>query len=487
MNRSKSPCTLVYQIFPDRFFIGKQQTADSKFERKLYPAHAKKMQWDESPIKNDAKNQHFGGDLWGISEKADYIASLGVDAVYITPVYEAPSYHRYDSVNYRSVDKALGGMDAFRTMIGSLHQKGIKVIIDLVLNHLSSNHPFFIEAKTGSQSPFRDYFLFNDDGSYACWWGNSGMPELNLENNNVVEEFITGPNSVLKFWIDMDIDGFRLDCANDLGIKICSIVSETAKKIKPDIYIIGETFHYGAQWKKGLDGIQSYYYTASILSLLHGEISSRQFGMNISTLFNEMEPLGGIHQSWCMLSSHDFPRPLTTLHGDIAKFKLAVLLQFTLPGIPMIYYGDEIGMQGGEDPGNRAPMIWDEKHQSSEIRKYYRQIIALRKSRNEFAGGNFVDFSDWLSNGVAGFMRTSKEDPRDYCLIFVNPSKEPRRFTLFVPAAHMFSDLVLKDYFTGSAIRSSCGSITIEIPAVSGAVYIPDYHCKEHYLFSKRL
>ena len=188
-----------------------------------------------------------------------------------------------------------------------------------------------------------------------------------------------------------------------------------------------------------------------------------------------------------MLSSHDFPRPMTTLNGDIAKLRLAILLQFTVPGVPMIYYGDEIGMCGGQDPLNRAPMIWDETRHNTHIREWYSKVAGIRKERREFSSGNFLDLSQWLENGVGGFLRTDPDDPRNYSIVFANPTRSRKKFTVYVPAAHMFSDLELVDLLSGARVRSSCGSIHVDLPAMSGAVYVPDFGCKKGYTFSKRL
>lgn len=488
MTDSCRPYSLIYQIFPDRFCIGKNASAAEKAENGLYPDGAIIKKWHELPDDSGNRSiQHFGGDLWGIAEKADYIASLGVDAVYITPIHEAPSYHRYDATDYRSVDKALGGMEAFDAMVEALHKRGIRIIMDLVLNHVSSRHPFFIDALSSPTSRYRSWFLFSSDGSYSSWWGNVRLPELNLENEEVLNEFITGENSVLRFWADKGIDCFRLDCANDLGIKISRLVTETAKKINPRIHVTGETFHYGVPWLEGLDSIQSYVFTSSILAMLHGDISPRQFGLTVSHADAEAGKHGSLHSSWSMLSSHDFPRPMTTLGGDLAKLRLAILLQFTIPGVPMIYYGDEVGMSGGQDPLNRAPMIWDTKRHNAQVQGWYAKISNIRKTRREFSKGNFLDLSERLENGAAGFLRTDPGDPRNYSIVFVNPSHSRKKFTVYVPAAHMFSDLELVDLLSDTRVRSSCGSIHIDLPAMSGAVYVPDFGCKKGYTFSKRL
>jgi glycosidase len=479
---------IIYQIVPDRFAIGQGVTLADKLRRGLYTADTIPMRWEEDPrLEGRRSVQHYGGDLFGIAERVDYIESLGAGAVYITPFHPAPSYHRYDATDYRAVAPELGGMEGFRALRDALHSRGIALIMDLVLNHVSDNHPWFREAAGERESPRRDWFYLNDDDTYAAWWGNPRLPEFNLENDALVRELIDGPQSILGFWIDQGVDGFRLDCANDLGTAFSARVRDAARKLKPDVYISGEVFHYAADWMGALDGVQCYYYTTSILRMLHGDITSRQFGMNVSRLYAEGALPGGIHGSWNMISSHDFPRPLTTLNGDVRQLFLALLLQFTLPGLVMIYYGDEIGMSGGMDPMNRGPMRWDESSWNHEINHLYRQLISLRGSRNEFQGGSFVDLSEWLDNGVAGYVRLGAADPREYSIVFVNPTHDYKRFTVYVSIPHMFSDMELEDVFSGARVRSMAGALQIELAPVSGALYVPDYDCKKQYRFSKRL
>lgn len=488
MNLNEPPFDVVYQIFPDRFAIGSGRSVADKVRSGLYGDGAVALPWQEA-LRTDVSQsvQHYGGDLSGIAEKADYLANLGVEAVYLTPIHPSPSYHRYDATDYWAVAPELGGMEAFEALVQALHAKGIRIILDVVLNHVSDRHPHFLAAVSDPSSPYRAFFSFDASGAYRCWHGHPGLPELNLEHPAVIETYITGPGSVLRFWADRGVDGFRLDCANDLGIPLCDLITRTAKAIRGDLFIIGETFHWGVDWLQGLDAIQSYVVTQSILDLLGGTIVGRQFGLTLDRLVRDARPFGGLQRSWTMLSSHDFPRVFTSLEGDRKRLELALLLQFTLPGTPMIYYGDEIGLTGGRDPLNRGSMVWDEGLWDRDILTLHKQMIHLRRSRKELRDGAFCDLSDWASNGTVGFLRTSPEDPREFCLVFVNPTAHPKRFTAHVPASRMFAGLPMKDLLTGRTVLAGPGTLEIDLPPLSASVHVPEYRLDPRYDFAKRL
>jgi len=480
------PWQLVYQVLPDRFAIGRGQTVDAKLELGLYPPGALGRPWTGGLAEAaPAPVQHFGGDLFGLAERAGYLADLGVDAVYLTPVHPAPSYHRYDATDQRAVAPALGGLPGFEAMVGALHGHGIRVILDLVFNHVSARHPRFLAAQADPASPWRGHFRFRPDGGYDCWRGHRGLPELELAHPAVLEDLVTGPDSVLRTWLGRGVDGLRLDCANDLGIGFCGLVRETVRACRPEVQVIGETFQFGLDWLQALDGLQSYVATFSILDLLLGRISGRQFGLNLERLVQGAQPHGGLHGCWTMLSSHDIPRMLGSLDGDLARFELALLLQFTLPGCPMIYYGDENGMTGGADPDNRRPMAWDPERWREPVRAAHRRLAALRRERPELREGDFLDLSQWADNGTVGFLRTCAGDTRQFCLVFVNPTGGFLRFPAYVPAARMFAGMGMRDLLSGRVVTTGAGCLEIELPPWSGAVLVPEFRVAD-FDFAKR-
>jgi alpha-glucosidase len=356
-----------------------------------------------------------------------------------------------------------------------------------VINHLSDQHPYFQEALRNPNSKYRDYFYFTEyPDIYNCWWGYRHMPELRLEHEAVREEFITAEESVIRFWLDKGIDGIRLDCANDLGPEVCRLIYDTVKAQNPETIVIGELSGFAAEWLEVLDGVQSYFSTVSIYSLLEEKISASQFGANISTLHKEA-PDNKLFNSFTMLSSHDYRRVLTILKNDIDRYLLALILQFTLPGIPMIYYGEEIGMEGESDPLNRAPMRWDESHWNQDVLRLYQRLIKLRKEHDELCRGEFMDLSQWLNNGAAAYFRYLPEDPKQCSLVVVNPTEEKKSFRLFIPYSYFLSNVMMEDLFTGQTTQNIDSYLDIEVGPQQGAIYLPDYLYKKNYSFYKRI
>lgn len=477
---------VIYQIMPDRFFIGGGKTIEDKIKDGLYGDKAVPMGWDSLPEAGpDAPFQFFGGDFSGIIEKLDYIKDLGADTVYITPFFESPSYHKYDALDFRSIDKAYGDFGMYERLRDELKRRDMHLIIDLAINHLSDSHPFFVRALEDETSSERKMFSFSEKtGEYACWWGIESMPEINYDDKGALEEFITGENSVVNFWMDRGADAIRYDCGNDLGMEVCRLIYSLMKQKDPSVSVIGEVTNYAADWLEAYDGIQDYFYTKSLFSLLEGKISSRQFGMNMKKRYEAYGHDKAV-SSFLMVSSHDFPRLLHSCGGDMARYYAALTLQFTLPGVPMIYYGEEIGMDGGWDPLNRAPMVWDESRWNRDIADFHRKIIAFRKSRPELQGGKFEDLSEWLDNGVVAFLRYG-DKPEDYSVTLVNTTEEEKRFELFVPSSHMYGEVKMRDFFgEGEAVsEDSCLSIAMKPGQCS--VYIPDYLYKPNYTFYKK-
>lgn len=475
---------IIYQIFPDRFFIGNGKNIEDK--RELYHKEAVLKQWDEKIEKENMHYHFFGGDIFGIIEKLEYIKERGADWIYINPVFPATTYHRYDSVDYKNIDENLGGMESFELLIKTAHEMGVKVVIDIALNHLSSSHPYFKEAVSNPDSKYRNYFTFKDyPETYECWWGVDYLPELNYKNSDVVEEFITGEESVIKFWGRKGVDGIRLDCANDLGVELCLMIKQAAREVNPDIIVVGEVYSYAAEWTYVLDSVQSYYITDTIYSLLKNRITAAQFGKNIERLYRESDKKGLLN-SFVMLSSHDHKRALTAVEGDVEKYRQAVLLQFTLPGIPKIYYGEEVGMIGDSDPYNRAPMVWESSKWDMEIRKMYDSVVKVRRERVELQEGELIELSESTGNGVIVYIRYMKESRKDYSIIVINSVNKEQDVRVFLPYSFIFSDMKLDNLLGTDYVRTTGSFMDINLKPNECRVYAPDYLYKENYNFYKR-
>lgn len=243
---------VIYQIFPERFAIGGGRTVHDKRGDGFYTAEGDTVSsWDELPQPGWGQNQQFfGGDLAGIRERLPYLQELGVNLIYLTPFYASPTNHRYDTVDYFTVDPASGSLEDFCLLVEAIHACGMRIIIDIALNHVSDRHPVFQEACRNPESRYRDFFSFlSYPDRYVGWYGYPSMPELNFANPEVVDTFITGEESVLRFWLRQGVDGFRLDTANDLGMPLMRLIRDTVREINPDAVVIGEVSQYPGGWR----------------------------------------------------------------------------------------------------------------------------------------------------------------------------------------------------------------------------------------------
>lgn len=477
---------VIYQIMPDRFFIGGGKTIDEKMKEGLYEDNAIPKQWDELPEATaQSPDQFFGGDFNGIIEKLDYIKELGANTVYITPFFDSPSYHKYDALDFRSIDKAYGNFEIYKTLKNELKKRDMRLIIDLAINHLSDKHPYFQKALDDKNSPYKEMFSFSEyPEEYSCWWGIKSMPEVNFSNKMALDEFVTGEDSVVNFWMQQGADAIRFDCGNDLGMEVCDVIYKQMKERDDSVSVIGEVTNYAADWMKYYDGIQDYFYTKSLFSMLDNKITARQFGMNMQKRYDAYGHEKAV-SSFLMVSSHDFPRLLHSCDGNMTKYYIALFLQFTLPGIPMIYYGEEIGMTGGWDPLNRAPMVWDEKKWNMDIVNFHRDMTTFRKSRPELNGGKFEDLSEWLDNGVIAFLRYG-DNPEEYSITIINPTDEEKEFDLFVPYSHMYGEVIMRDHFGDGESTSEDSCLPITMKPGQCSVYVPDYLYKPNYTYYKK-
>ncbi len=467
--RFNQEAEVIYQIFPDRFARGGEQDPDPQ----RYPPQSRFSSWTDKPDRMSRGKQFFGGNLRGVIDKLPWLQKLGATAIMLTPIFTAPSYHKYDAIDFRGIDPGLGTEEDFEALVSAAHACGIKLIMDIAVNHLSANHPLFKKAQADPSCPERSMFRFSPDGkNYDCWWGYPGMPEINYDDPAARAEFIQGPGSVIAYWARRGIDGIRLDCANDLSPGVVRIIRETARAENPDIYVMGEIFSYPAEWLSSLDGVMNYSYRAAFEALVAGKIDSKAYGAFLSH-FAADAGVAGLSDSLSMLSSHDTPRALYQMKGDRRLLEIAQLLQFTLPGIPMIYYGEEVGMDGGPDPDNRAPMAWDKARQDAKILERYRRLIALRAERAELLRGEIVDLTPFLPLGVIGFLRRKPADPGAFSFLLANLSSEARKFTLLIPESHCYSNLLLADAFSDFSVKTGVGAADFELEPLQYRYMLP--------------
>lgn len=356
---------IFYQIFPDRFRNGDPQS-DPPGVRP----------WGEPPT----PTSFFGGDLWGILEKLDYLEGLGVTALYLTPIFTASTNHRYDVEDYFQVDPALGGNAALRALVDELHRRGMRLVLDGVFNHCGHGHPFFQEARKSPRSPFRDWFVWREEEpGYSCWAGCPSLPEWNHDNPQVQAYLL----SVVRHWLrEYGIDGWRLDTVEYLPPDFVRAVYVVAKEENPEAYVLGEVMGLGTPWfrHRALDGVMHYKLWEGLVHFFaREEWDAARFARYIEHIWWSY-PSWANFSSYTLLGSHDKARFLTLAGGDARRLLLAAAFLFAFPGAPAIYYGDEVGLEGGEDPDCRRCFPWERVSAGHPLISGFRQLVALRKS-----------------------------------------------------------------------------------------------------------
>ena len=362
---------IVYNIFPDSFADGKRKISCDSIVG-------------------------LGGTIRGIADNLDYIASIGFNCIYMNPIFKAESYHRYDTLDYYEIDPQMGTKDDLKTMVQMAHSMGIRVILDGVFNHISSSHFMFRDVlEHGLDSEYYDCFYqlpehpeVPDPGEYpkyTCFSYVSNMPKTNTANPYLRQYFC----DVGTYWIrEFDIDGWRLDVANELDDGFLRTFRTVVKQAKPDALIVGEVWENAAHYLNGdmLDSAMNYDFRRYCRRFFAEEtVGAETFDTNVSTMLLRYRE-NALNAQLNLLDSHDVSRYLTLCGGNADKMELAVLLQMTFPGMPCVFYGNEKGLCGTTESEYRQAMAWDKTHPLEEV---YRSLIALRKEHPALRYGNF--------------------------------------------------------------------------------------------------
>ena len=448
---------VIYHIFADRFAHAGEW---------VQPRYGYLKKWDEKvtvkePDGSYRANDFYGGNFKGIVEKLDYIASLGVTEIYLSPIFEASSNHRYDTGDYLHIDPMLGTEEDFRTLIGEAKKRGIGVILDGVFNHSGADSVYFnqlghydsVGAYQSWDSPYHDWYYFdNFPNEYHSWWGCKVVPTLNKSAQGY-RNLVFGEGGVIDKWTHFGIDGWRLDVVDELPTDFVDELRVAIKRADKNAVVIGEVWEdastkvsYGTLrpylTKGELDGVMNYPFKEAILSFCtYG--GARAFGTKVMRIF-ENYPLDVLNSSMTLIGTHDTVRAINALSGvDVGytskeqrldmvlseeayalakkRLKIASLLQFLLPGVPSVYYGDEAGLQGYEDPMNRAPFPWGKEDE--ELLSHYRFLGGLRKKYKEILLGGM----DVKEQGELLILHRFK-DNKDLFAV-VNPTFENRVLT----------------------------------------------------------
>ena len=370
---------VCYQIFPERFASGNPS---------LTPANS--VDWGSAPT----PFAMFGGDLQGITDHLDYLSEEGVTLLYLTPIFKAGSNHKYDTEDYLEIDPQFGSKEDLHRLVANAHQHGIRIVLDAVFNHSGFQFgPFQDVIKRGQASPYWNWFFIDGDKvdtehvNYETFATRLRyMPKLNIANPEV-EAYLL---KVARYWIEeFDIDGWRLDVANEIDHVFWKRFRNTVKASKPDALIVGEVWHNSVPWLRGdeYDSVMNYVFREAVHAFfVRRELSGREFAERMTELLF-MYPAQATSAMFNLLGSHDTERVLTLAGGDVNRVLQAMTFQFFYPGIPMVYYGDEVGMEGGADPDCRRGMVWETNRQNQTLREAMKVLASLKRSELGLATG----------------------------------------------------------------------------------------------------
>lgn len=435
---------VYYQIFPERFRNGN-----------LSNDPPDTVPWGSRPTREN----YMGGDLQGIMDKLEYLTNLGINCLYLTPIFQASFNHKYATIDYFSVDEHFGTLDDLKRLVRMCHERGIRVILDGVFNHCGYYfEPFQDVIKKEENSRFKDWFLIEsfpvttEPLNYACVGDCQWMPKLNMANPEVQDYFI----SVGKYWIkEANIDGWRLDVADEIDTRFLERFSYELKKEFKDILLIGETWGDGGKLLQGnrLDSVMNYLFKDAVTEwIAKGCICVSEFDHQINRMLG-IYPFGLAKQMYNLLDSHDTPRFLFECGGDKSLMLLAAGLQFTFVGCPAVYYGDETGLTGDNDPDCRRAMPWNTNEWDEELLCWYRKLAKIRKSHPVFEDGDYRTVICNDTRQVYGFTRFNEEAE---AYVVINRSEETVHIAIPVRnKCGLYRDLISGENFTTIPVSSA--------------------------------
>lgn len=443
--------SVCYQIFCDRFFNGNEDGSFSGSRNDII-----KRSWGDVPFYNAAQfggeylaNDFFGGNLKGITKKLEYLAQLGIDAIYLNPIFKAFSNHKYDTGDYMQIDEMFGTEKDFKELCSASEEYGIRIVLDGVFNHTGSDSKYFnkngnypeLGAYQSKESPYYDWYNFkNWNNEYESWWGMLTLPQVNEKSQSYQDYILRDNDSVVKHWLKEGAYGWRLDVVDELPEFFVKILHDEVKKQNPDAVIIGEVWEdasnkvsYGEEREyflgNDLDSVMNYPMRDALVAAVMDRISAEELDNRLMSL-KENYPKPAYYSLLNMLSSHDTERILTVMSGapdrrsvskewqagyrvdgellakSIERVKQIVIMQTLMPGVPCVYYGDEAGLQGYGDPFCRNTYPWG--HENKDLLLWYKMAIALRKGSDAYVDGEFETVYK-VGNSYA-FIRYKGED-----------------------------------------------------------------------------
>jgi glycosidase len=437
---------VTYQVLVDRY----APAANLGAKQHLYPAPKRLREWSELPRQGHYLEEarvwshevdFWGGDLPSLRARLQHIIDLGADVLYLNPICHAYTNHKYDALDYAEVSPEYGTRQDVKALAEDLHRHGMKLVLDGVFNHMGRNAPRFQEAKANPASPWRNWFIFGESmpGGARSWMQAENLPELNMEHPAVQAWLWGDRDSVVRGYLRDGVDGWRLDVAHDIGMDLLHALTQAAHEEKPGSLVVGELWNWPKEWFPAVDGVMNFSLREVILRCLGGRMTPTLALRMIGRMVAEcgVEPL---LKSWLMLDNHDTIRLANALPDERAR-RMAQVLQFTLPCAPNLYYGSELGMEGGADPEMRAPMRWDLVHEHNTTLQWTKQLIALRRRQRALRVG------DWRAIECERLLAFERHTDRvgETVIVLANPSNEPVTETVLVANSKLMNNSPVND------------------------------------------
>ena len=480
---------IVYQIFVDRFAPSAQ--LDKK--KHLYASPRTLHSWDTLPTRGvkDPNTRYWthelafwGGDLMSILSKINYLKQLGVDTIYLIPIFEAMSNHKYDTYDYERISPEYGTMEDFKHFIKVLKENNFKLILDGVFNHMAIGSSRFKEASQNTNSTYRSWFVFGPQfpTGVRLWHNAPSLPELNLKEPQVRDYLFNGSTSIVKRYLQLGIDGWRLDTAIELGYDYLFELTNSAHQVNNQSVVIGELNNYPQGWAPAMDGTMLLPLRDLIIQTVKGGISARVFSSNVETMIKETG-IETILKSWVLLENHDSARIVNDLPSFL-DYQLAKTLQFTLPGTINLYMGEEIGTPGGDDPFNRATMNWQIIEKGNIYSKLHSKLIELRKNHRALRIG---DIKFLASDQLIAYLRTT-EVFDEGIVVIINPTDKPIQEMIMITDPLLKSHNKFINLLTGDYVTTSYGILLpIHIPAKTSYILKADLSAVHGYSAYKNI
>lgn len=452
---------IFYQIFPDRFANGNTQNDPPNLQ-----------EWGAKPTIWGFQ----GGDLDGVIQKLDYLLDLGVNAIYLNPIFQASSNHRYNISNYYKIDPKIGDMGTFSEFLDQAHARGFRVVLDGVFNHCGRGFFAFNDVlENGKHSAYKDWFHFskippkayeiNKAHDYAAWWDLPSLPKFNTDTP-AVRAYILG---IARHWIELGIDGWRLDVPNEIDDDaFWAEFRQVVKDANPDAYIVGEIWTVEPRWvsPNHFDGLMNYPLRDALLEyFIERKISTEQFNLQLSNIVNAYDD-SHLRAHLLTIGSHDTVRLRTACKQDAKFQRLLHLFQFCFPGVPTIFYGDEIGIEGGEDPDCRKAFPWEPESWDKETRDFLKTLTGLRNKLPALRYGGYRALPIH-STFSFGYSRTHGDDT---IILLVNGSDQTIQVTVSPEESGWGEGSVLVDHLTARSFHMGESGFSIELGSREGAV-----------------